>query len=132
MSDEYSQLDLFQSALKYSPKEVSSEIEETKPSNQKPLKTCSKFLVDFEPEFLVIPFPLNRRTKKIRYAATTFEARTTQEKKQRFWDQTVNQLVGQMSRYGIGDVEIEKQIIAFRHAVSDEIYHQNQNEERQS
>jgi Family of unknown function (DUF6074) len=97
--------------------------------NQRSPDRVEKKLVISDPEIVpcqMIPFPLNRRAKKIRYAAKTFVERTTDEKKQRFWDQTVNQLGSQLNRFGITDAEIDKQIAAFRNAVSDEIFRQAQ------
>ncbi|WP_425033564.1 DUF6074 family protein [Pelagibacterium sp.] len=69
----------------------------------------------------IIPFPLDRRRRKVATAARTLAERKTQEGRERYWARTVNGLASEMARHGCDQEEIDRQVSRFFRAVEIEL-----------
>ncbi|TIW62989.1 MAG: hypothetical protein E5V48_02710 [Mesorhizobium sp.] len=68
----------------------------------------------------VICFPMRRRLGKIRRTAELLSARRGRSA-DHYWRQTVAGLVGQLSRVGMAESEIRREVQAFSDAVQEEL-----------
>jgi hypothetical protein len=69
----------------------------------------------------LIPFPLARRSRKVAIAARTFYGRRTERGRQRFWSRTIEDLARELRRHGADQSTIDRELEAFRQAVSAEL-----------
>ena len=63
-------------------------------------------------------FPLNRNVGKVRHVAEAFAKRETDAARVQYWNQVCNGLSKTLRKAGISPEEVERQLIAFRQAVS--------------
>ena len=66
----------------------------------------------------VIPFPLNRRRRKIETAARRLEALKTEDGKLRFWNRTVSGLAAELCRHNVDDETVRRELERFHAALS--------------
>lgn len=71
----------------------------------------------------LIRFPLVRRRRKIVTVAATLAARKTDQGRQAYWTKTITDLAGELRRHGADKAEIDRQLMAFREAVTVELEH---------
>ncbi|WP_404404911.1 DUF6074 family protein [Pelagibacterium halotolerans] len=73
---------------------------------------------------LIIPFPQDRNVGKARHVASLILKRRTQKDQESYWRQVCQRMAGSMAKAGLDNEQIEAQLVAFRRAVSNEMFRQ--------
>lgn len=69
----------------------------------------------------IVPFPLDRRLRKIAAVARNLELRKTEDGKLRYWNRIVSDLAHEFCRNGVDDGEVHRQLTRFHDAVRHEL-----------